>query len=181
MKNRTKIITASVSVAVICCVSVFSAAMFTSANSVSVEERDRIELQELQKKTNAPDELKHGKYYYGGDKSSDFWIEVSDNYTIEYKSSDMMKATEMICAQSYEVGSETYKSAIEGGYEFFTEGKRPYAINSVDMGSFINVFVFIGGVEPGSNYEKHTGPGVDYIDENTLDGGYDENFIYVEE
>ena len=101
MKKRTKIITASVSAALICGISVFSAALFTSATSVSKEERDRIELQELQKKTNAPDELKHGKYYYGGDKSSDFWIEVSDNYTIEYKSSDMMKATEMICAQSY--------------------------------------------------------------------------------
>ena len=49
------------------------------------------------------------------------------------------------------------------------------------MGSFLYVFVFMGGVEPGSNYEKHSGPGVDYIDENTLDGGYDENFIYVEE
>ena len=55
MKKRTKIITASVSAALICGVSVFSAAMFTSASSVSEEERDRIELQELQKKTNAPD------------------------------------------------------------------------------------------------------------------------------
>ena len=180
MKKRTKIITASVSAALICGISVFSAALFTSATSVSKEERDRIELQELQKKTNAPDELKHGKYYYGGDKSSDFWIEVSDNYTIEYKSSDMMKATEMICAQSYEVGSEIYKSAVEGTYETFSARKKPYAINSVDMGSFINVFVFMGGVEPGSNYEKHCGPGVDYIDKNTLDGGYDKNFIYVE-
>lgn len=181
MKKSTKIITASVSAALICGVSVFSAAMFTSASSVSEEERDRIELQELQKKTNAPDELKHGKYYYGGDKSSDFWIEVGDDYTIEYKSSDMMKVTEMICAQSYEVGSDIYKSAVEGTYETFSAGKKPYAINSIDMGSFLYVFVFMGSVEPGSNYEKHSGPGVDYIDENTLDGGYDENFIYVEE
>lgn len=75
MKKRTKIITASISVAVICCVSVFSAAMFTSANSVSVEERDRIELQELQKKTNAPDELKHGKYYYGGYDEKFIYVE----------------------------------------------------------------------------------------------------------
>ena len=93
----------------------------------------------------------------------------------------MMKVTEMICAQSYEVGSDIYKSAVEGTYETFSAGKKPYAINSIDMGSFLYVFVFMGGVEPGSNYEKHSGPGVDYIDENTLDGGYDEKFIYVEE
>ena len=146
MKKRTKIITASVSAALICGVSVFSAALFTSATSVSKEERDRIELQELQKKTNAPDELKHGKYYYGGDKSSDFWIEVSDNYTIEYKSSDMMKATENDFASEDEVVNYILR---ERQVELAGEGRRWFDL--LRTGKWKEVMKPINGMEQDGN------------------------------
>lgn len=178
MKKLTKIITASVTAAVICCGAVIATVAVTSASSVPRDDTVRIEKEELHKKMNAPDELKAGKYYYNGDTSSDFWIEISDGYGFEYKSSDMMKAAEMICAQRDEKGTEAYDSAVQGTYELFNAGKTTYAIECVEIGDEVKICVFIGA-EPGSNYERHTGPVVYYVDENTLDGGYDANFIYA--
>lgn len=191
MKKKTKILTAIISAAVVA-TSVTLVAVNCFANGdVSPEQQELVyqkEMLEKQESLGVPIELKTGRYYYKGDVKSGFYIEATEGCHINYILGDYDKCLqycdEFLQTKCGNLPEEEYRSTVKTNVDElvnpdFTDGYviQLYERDDSDQGY---TAMIIRNQEPYSNYlGNHSGPAMEYIDENTIKGAFDADFIYV--